>query len=75
MGIHTVIQSSLKCVPCGLEEHAGVSEQDAKKIEVELDNEREVTFYEVEFKAGGYEYEYKISAEDLSVLHSEKERD
>ncbi|MBR6577958.1 MAG: PepSY domain-containing protein [Clostridia bacterium] len=55
--------------------HAGVSEQDAKKIEVELDNEREVTFYEVEFKAGGYEYEYKISAEDLSVLHSEKERD
>lgn len=55
--------------------HSGVSEQDAKKIEVELDNERGVTFYEVEFKAGGYEYEYKISAEDLSVLHSEKERD
>ena len=55
--------------------HAGVAEQDAKKIEVELDSERGVTFYEVEFKAGGYEYEYKISAEDLSVLHSEKERD
>ena len=55
--------------------HSGVSEADAKGIEVELDTERGVTVYEVEFKAGGYEYEYKISAEDLSVIHSEKERD
>lgn len=58
-------------------EHAGVGKKDAKDIEVELEREKGKLIYEVEFKAGGMEYDYDIDAYTGKVLsfHSEKDDD
>jgi uncharacterized membrane protein YkoI len=55
--------------------HAGVSAEAAKKLEAELDADDGTLYYEVEFKADGFEYEYKISATDKSILRFEKDSD
>jgi uncharacterized membrane protein YkoI len=55
--------------------HAGVASGDATHWEVELDTEHGVTVYEIEFRAGGYEYEYEISAATGEILKAEKDRD
>ena len=49
--------------------HAGVSESDVYELEVELDD----GCYQVEFKAGYYEYEYEISAADGTILQAERD--
>ena len=51
--------------------HAGLSKNQVRELESEMDD----GCWEVEFESGGYEYDYKISAQDGSVLHSEKEQD
>ena len=55
--------------------HAGLKEADIREYEIELDRERSVIVYELEFKSGKYEYSYEINAENGSVLKSEKEFD
>lgn len=55
--------------------HAGISATDAMRIEVELGVEKGIMVYEVEFKAGGYEYDYDIDAVTGTVVKSEKEVD
>ena len=42
--------------------HAGVGAGDAYELEAELDHDDGVTVYEIEFKSGNMEYEYKIDA-------------
>lgn len=48
--------------------HAGIQSADAKGIECELDDENGVMVYEIEFHAGGNEYEYKINAATGAVI-------
>lgn len=55
--------------------HAGVSEGDLTGYEIELDADWGVMVYDVDFKAGGYEYDYEIHAVDGSIVKSEKELD
>ena len=55
--------------------HAGVTAADAAKLEVELSCEKGVMVYEVEFEAGGYEYDYDVNAKTGDIMKSEKERD
>lgn len=55
--------------------HAGVSEDDLTAYEIELDADWGVMVYDVDFKAGGYEYDYEIHAVDGSIVKSEKELD
>lgn len=55
--------------------HAGVTAADAAKLEVELSCEKGVMVYEVEFEAGGYEYDVDVNAKTGDILKSEKERD
>ncbi len=55
--------------------HAGLTERDISGYKCKLDYEDGVQVYDVEFKSGGYEYEYKIHAADGIVLKSEKDRD
>lgn len=55
--------------------HAGVAEANANFIKVELDRDDGIIKYEVDFKAGGYEYDYEINAENGNVIKHEKEYD
>lgn len=53
--------------------HAGVSK--AYDLDVELDKEKGVWIYEVDFEAAGVEYEYDIDAATGEILRSRKELD
>ncbi|OUQ81642.1 PepSY domain-containing protein [Flavonifractor sp. An100] len=55
--------------------HAGVSESETTKMKVELDEDDGRLQYEVEFKAGGMEYEYTIDASSGAVLEHESDWD
>ena len=55
--------------------HAGVSENEAYDMEIELDDEDGTLVYEVEFKSGGMEYSYEINAATGAVLKHETEID
>ena len=55
--------------------HAGVSSSDAYDMKAERDRDNGVTVYEVEFKAGGYEYEYEINASTGEILGHSREYD
>lgn len=55
--------------------HAGIAEEAAFDWEIEPDEEDGRWVYEVEFKAGGMEYEYVVDAADGTVLDFEAEYD
>ena len=55
--------------------HAGVSENKAYDMEIELDDEDGMLVYEVEFKFGGMEYSYEINAATGAILKHEAELD
>lgn len=55
--------------------HAGLQEQEVRRIKCELDRENGVMVYEVEFDNGGFEYDYDIDARTGAVLKSKKECD
>ena len=50
--------------------HAGVSENKAYDMEIELDDEDGILVYEIEFKSGNMEYSYEINA---AIARSEKQ--
>ena len=56
-------------------DHAGVSENQAYDMDVELDNEDGTLVYEVEFKSGSMEYSYEINAATGAILKHEAELD
>ncbi len=55
--------------------HAGLSQQDVKGLKAEFDKEGPRAVYEVEFRAGMYDFEYEINAETGKVLKFDKEID
>lgn len=55
--------------------HAGVNESDITNYKIKLDRDDGVYFYEVDFKAGNYEYDYEINAMTGAVIKNEKEAD
>ena len=55
--------------------HAGVSENKAYDMEIELDDEDGTLVYEVEFKSGNVEYSYEINAATGAILKHETELD
>lgn len=54
-------------------EHAGLTEDEVTFTEVKFDHDDGVAVYEVEFKVGGSEYEFKISAADGTVLEMDRD--
>jgi len=61
-------------VRVGLEK-AGVTESQIQNLQVEYDCEDGIIIYEVEFTAGGQEYEYDIISETGEILSYESEAD
>lgn len=55
--------------------HAGVSENKAYDMDIELDDEDGTLVYEVEFKSGNMEYGYEINAATGAILKHEAELD
>ncbi len=55
--------------------HAGVSENQAYDMEIELDDEDGTIVYEVEFQSGNMEYDYEIDAASGAILKHEAEID
>ena len=55
--------------------HAGVSENEAYDMEIELDDEDGTLVYEVEFQSGNVEYSYEINAVSGAILKHETEID
>lgn len=53
--------------------HAGLSENEAYDMEIELDDEDGTLVYEVEFKSGNMEYDYEIDAASGAILKHEAE--
>lgn len=53
--------------------HAGVSESSVAQMEIEFDSEDGLMVYEVEFYAGGAEYDYDINARTGAVVKSSRE--
>ena len=56
-------------------DHAGLTESQVTELKTELDTDSLTAHYDVEFKCGGFEYEYKINAKSGKVISFEKERD
>ncbi len=54
---------------------AGLTAEQATDVEVELDYKKGAMIYEVEFKSGSNEYEYKIDASTGEILKSKVEAD
>lgn len=54
---------------------AGVTQQDALGLEVKSDYEDGQLVYEVEFRAGGVEYEYEVRASDGTIVKAERDGD
>ena len=55
--------------------HAGLSAGQVSHMKVEQDREHGRLEYEVEFKSGGYEYEYTIDGATGAVLDFDKDWD
>ncbi len=51
--------------------HANLKAEDVKSVKAELETEKGVTVYEVEFKAAGLEYEYKLNALTGEIIEVE----
>lgn len=54
---------------------AGVNEADILFYEMDMDVERGVMVYEMDFKHGGYEYEYDIDAQNGDIVKKQKKID
>jgi len=55
--------------------HAGVASANAFEMEGKLDWDDGMSIYEIEFKAGGYEYSYEVDAATGSIVEFDKEWD
>ena len=53
--------------------HGGISQSNTRKLEVEMDLEDGRMIYEVEFLAGGWDYEYDIDARTGDILNVKRE--
>lgn len=53
--------------------HAGVKEQNAKRVQVKKDLDDGELIYDVEFYADGFEYDYEINAKTGNVIDYDKE--
>ena len=56
-------------------DHANISVENARDLEIDLDREWGVLLYEVSFEAGRLEYEYEIDAYSGEILFERAMRD
>ena len=52
--------------------HAKVSAANIYDVDIELERGKRQAYYDIEFKANGYEYDYEINATNSTVIKSNK---
>lgn len=79
-GAYKIAMSALNNKGVGLEkatqiamEHAQVDAKTATMVKGSYDKEDNISVFDVEFRAGGYEFEYVIGAEDGAIIESDWE--
>ncbi len=55
--------------------HVGVNRSSVYNLETELDDDDGVQLWEIEFKAGNYEYEFDINAWSGAIIDWESDTD
>jgi uncharacterized membrane protein YkoI len=55
--------------------HAGVDASKVYRLDIDIDREKGVVVYEVDFKCDGWEYDYKIDVLTGDILEWDKDRD
>ncbi len=55
--------------------HAGLKQDNIRDLEIELDDEKGVAVWEVDFESGNMEYSYDINAETGEIVKNKTERD
>ena len=55
-------------------DHAQVKEADTKRLKIDLDYEDGIRIYEIDFVAGGFEYDYDINAKTGEIMKFDKEK-
>ena len=55
--------------------HAKIDNGKIRDLDIELEKEKGVTFYEISFDVGNLEYEYAIEAYTGEILYNKTERD
>lgn len=55
--------------------HAKISVNQVKDLEIELDDENDIKIYSIDFKVNNVEYEYEINAITGKIIKVEKEKD
>lgn len=63
-----------KALEIALQE-AGLTESDIRDLDIELDRERGVTVWEVDFDHQNLEYSYDVNADTGAITKAERERD
>ena len=56
-------------------DHANVTESDTKRLKIDLDYEDGIRIYEIDFIAGGFEYDYDINAKTGEIMKFDKGKD
>ena len=56
-------------------QHSGLDVGQIRDLKIEFDNDDGKAIYEIEFKAGSYEYDYELDAVTGRIIKSEKDRD
>ena len=54
--------------------HAGLTESDLQFYRSQIDRDQGMSKYEIEFSAGGYEYDYEVDCTSGEILKFEKEK-
>ncbi len=55
--------------------HAGLKKESVRDIDAELDREKGVTVWEIDFESGNTDYSYDINAETGGIVNYKSERD
>lgn len=70
LGVNYISRSDAKAKALN---HAGLKESDISKYEIHLDMDDGAVLYEIEFKSGKTEYEYKINALNGEIVEAEND--
>lgn len=65
----TITQAKAKSVALS---HAKVTAKQISNYDIELEKKKNVVYYDIEFDANGYEYDYEINAKNATVIKFEK---